>query len=304
MLVVCETTDATCKRVEDELVLVGLEVHLHPGDRETVDSEMDAPWDAIVLVRDDGRHVIWARHGRPASAVEAVEVAPNAEESRDSVALRSAELVRAELLPENNPPPSSEESSQGSALGPRPAFALTTGPALLASSYGGVTVGWTGDVSYWFERFSLGVFATGALVPTPWRPAEKELNQQQLTAGLVTKGTLVRALTDRFDLMLAGGVGARTQWLLSRSAPGPMDDPQFRAVAMALALKLELEAVYSFSPWFALGGALGGTLGIPLSFPEPSDDLKKPASDALRRADDQKQPDGLLQASVLVTLRF
>jgi hypothetical protein len=174
----------------------------------------------------------------------------------------------------------------------------------LASSYGGPTIGWTADVSYWIERVSWGAFATGALLPTPWRPAEKEMKEQQLTLGLVTKGLLVRALADHFDLMLAGGAGARLQWLSSRAGPGPMDDVHFHAVAMALALKLELEATYSFYSWFALGGALGGTLGIPLSFPEPSEDLKKPAFDALRRADERKRPDGLVQASVLVTFRF
>lgn len=305
MLLVCETKDATCGRVDDELRLVGLEAHVHQGDRDTVTSEMDAPWDAIVFVHDDGSQSIWARHGRPASSVEPVEVRPEQGESSDSVALRSAELVRGELLPENAPPPSEQPTTPALLpVGPRPPLAVTTGPSLLGSSYGGATLGWTGDVSYWFERFSLGLFVDGALLPTPWLPAEKEMNQQQLTAGLVSKGLLVRGLTDRFDLVLAGGAGVRTQWLTSRPDPGPMDDPKFSGVALALAFRLELEATYAFLPWFALGGAVGGTLGVPLSFPEPSAELKKKSFDALTSADEQKRLDGLMQASVLVTFRF
>ena len=305
MLVVCQTLNQDCQRVRDELSLVGLQVHVHKGAKDTVAEEMEAPWDAIVLVSNDGSHSIWARHGQPASAVEPVEVRPAKGESRESVALRSAELVRGELLPENT-----QASSRGPQVGvlspvaSRPAFAVTTGPALLASSYGGVAGGWTAELSYWFERFSLGVFATGALTKTPWTPADKEVNQQQLTAGILAKGLLLRTLTNRFDLVLAGGIGARSQWLSGRAQPGPMDSEGFRGVAVALAIPVQVEASYAFYPWFALGGALGGTVGIPLSFPEPTDDLKKKASDALIEANEQRQLDGLFQASVLLIFRF
>ena len=302
---VCQTLDATCERVQLELTLVGLQVHVHQGDQETVTSEMHAPWQAIVLVHDDGRQQIWARHGERASAAEPVEVQPVHGESRDSVALRSAELVRAELLPQNTPSSSvSSEPASALPLGPRPAWTVTTGPSLLGSTYGGAVIGWTADMSYWWERMSLGLTSTGALFPTAWAPAAKEMNQQQLSYGILAKGLLLRTLAERFDLILAGGAGARTQWLSSRPKPTPMNEERYRGIAMALVVYVQLEASYSFFPWLAVGGGLGGTLGVPLSFPEPSDTLMKKASDALTQADQQKHPDGLMQGSVLVTFRF
>lgn len=302
---VCQKLDQDCQRVKDELALVGLQVHIHQGDQETVTAEMAAPWDAIVLVSDDGSHFIWARHGKDASTVESVQVQPAPGESNDSVALRSAELVRGELLPQNiKAAPEQSTAAAPSILGPRPPWAIATGPTLFVSSYGGVAIGWTADLSYWLKDFALGLFATGALAPSPWVAAAKEMNQQQLTAGILSKGLLLRTLNDRFDLMLGGGLGARTQWLSSLPPPGPMDEERFHGVAMALALQLQLEASYSFYPWLALGGALGATLGIPLSYPEPTAALKKKAADALKKANEQKTPDGLFQASVLVTFRF
>lgn len=309
---ICETLDKDCSRVADELSLVGLDVQVRAGTHETALSdthetalsEQPADWDAMVLVRDDGHHIIWTQKSEPASAVEPVELQPAPGESRDSVALRSAELVRGELLPQNKSGAKEPSALVPAPFGPRPAFAFTTGPTLLVSSYGGVAPGWTGDISYWFDRFSLGIFATGALTPSPWVPADKEVNQQQLTAGLLTKGLLLRAQGDRFDLTLGGGVGARTQWLLGRRPPGPMDAPRFHGVAMAVAVSIQLEACYSFFPWLALGGSMGGSLGIPLSFPEPNDSLKKKATDALVQVNEQKSLDGLVQASVLITFRF
>ncbi len=256
---------------------------------------------ALVRVQRDGstetRWLVSERREEPATQLK-----PARGESRDSVALRTAEYLRGELR-RDEPERSADKArtaANSEALAPRP-WMVRTGPTLLVDTVTDPSLAWTFDAAYFPGRVGVGLFVTGATHPSSWKPVKKELNQQQLLTGLSLKLLLLEAEPARLRLVLSPHLGVRLLWL--NGTQGKPDD-RYHGVFTALSAGGQLELFYLLEPWLSLGGSVGGAAHMNLFWPRPDERLKKKSEEAFAARRGQVSFDGALLASLLVGFHF
>jgi hypothetical protein len=274
LIVVDSGADQSGQRIEEELSLVGIESEAREGSRDDAQLALrENGTTAVVHLREDGA-TIWVRkQGSHETEPIATEVSRHPNESPELLALRSAELLRGQLLPAEEER-RARSPRAGAAPGPSRIASFTTGPALLYRSYGGVAPGWTGDGSLWFGRWGFGTYVTAALTRSDWTPeAKNALSFHQLGAGAQVRLLIVQSRSTRFEAQAIARLGLASLSLLQESGP-PKD--RIKGKAVFLDPHGGVEATWRLAPWLLAGvQALGGA-HLSLSWPDPKGESPAP----------------------------
>lgn len=262
--------EQAAERLEEELALVGLQAESQAGTRQDARLALEERTaTAVVHLRTDGATIWVLKDSSPDTQPSPAQVGRHPNESPELLALRSAELLRGQLLPAEEAT-RERKPRQGGVLTPNRwgrMASFTTGPALLYRSYGGAAPGWTGDGSLWIGRWGFGTYLTAALIRSHWTQQEQResvISFHQLGAGGQARLLLAQTRTTAFEVQALARLGLTSLSLLQEAGP-----PKERIEGKAVFLDAHggLEGTWRLASWLRAGvQGLGGT-HISLAWP-------------------------------------
>lgn len=259
----------------DELDLLGLTSQLEPGhERAAEAAHEDSNHRAIVWLHDEHQARIWLKGEDPSAHHDVAS-----SESRELLALRTAELLRGRLLPGEDPPSREEEAApREPEVRANPRFHLFGGPGLIVSSYAEPLPAFSLGLAYQaWSRMSVGAFVVGSLADNAWQGNPEELTASQFSLGgrLGLTWLALPAGRIRSDLLLR----ATFRGLQVRSERGgPMEKGS--ATLWGPTVDLGVDGRYELTPWFGLGMEACFVLGFPLGRSASLDNGMPPAANS------------------------
>ena len=180
---------------------MGFGVSTQAGDERAAERALQrSDLAAVVFVPEEEEGVrAWVRDD---AGEEPAELELDVEGSRDTFALRTAELLRGRLMPGPSPRGGSADDEGGATSASR--FSISLGPSVIASSYAAALIGLTGDVSWSItERLALGPYLLvslerGALVLVDYGYVRRDYYHPERDGGTLICHYRHRAHADPF----------------------------------------------------------------------------------------------------------
>lgn len=252
---------STSRQLGEELELMGFNVSTQAGDGRAAERALQrSDLAAVVFLPDEEEGVrAWVRDD---ADEEPAEVELDVEGSRDTLALRTAELLRGRLMPGSSPRGDSADDERGptsASTGTR--LSISLGPSVIASSYATALIGLSGDVSWSImERLAMGPYLLASLERGAWSAAPQHFSARQLEGGAKARFALLEPDAE-LQVDLVGRVGFRSLSLRAESGPPPERTTGF---LRGPTIGLGAAAAYALSPWLSLGGDLTFVTGFPV----------------------------------------
>lgn len=237
---------------------MGFGVSTQAGDERAAERALQrSDLAAVVFVPEEEEGVrAWVRDD---AGEEPAELELDVEGSRDTFALRTAELLRGRLMPGPSPRGGSADDEGGATSASR--FSISLGPSVIASSYAAALIGLTGDVSWSItERLALGPYLLVSLERGAWNAAPQHFSVRQLEGGAKARFALLEPDAE-LQVDLLGRVGLRSLSLRAESGPPP---ERTTGTLYGPTIGLGVGAAYSLSPWLSLGGDVTFVTGFPV----------------------------------------
>lgn len=238
---------------------MGITVESRPAERSEFEAEKRKWKRGAVVFATSTSTRIWIAQDRK-HALTVLE--QSRDETPELLALRSAEFVRARLLPARTTEQPSPDALPGRKEGLSPTLEFAMGPALLLRSYGGGSLGFGGDASIIWGRTRVGAYVSGALTRAPWGPAPEHFSFRDISAGARVAVELLPLKQTPFSLFALGKLGVATVSVRTESGPSPA---QYSARHFLLPLELGARFHYAPNPWFFIGCAVSAGVALPLS---------------------------------------
>ncbi len=231
----------------------------------------------MVWLESNDRLSIWVWGDQGAlSTKEPREMRTAGDDSPALLALRSAELLRGQLLPVANSEPHPSKRAPTARHAPPQArlISFTTGPALFLSSYADPQIAVVADAAYYpWTRWGFGAYIHASLSRGTWNVEPAQFSLGQFGAGLQLRAEVfqysARSALKGY-LQIVGRIGGRN-WSL-RAETGPPETRSSNA-ASALTFGGGADLSYPLFSWLRVGGLVFVQGGIPLSWPAPTDAL-------------------------------